>query len=188
MARAENEDVLKGMPSLARRRDLAANGKGAEIVGAKRVGDDSGTGGLDGLAEHNGILIVMGDELADAAEDFGTKASLYIHLGAHTSKVQGNAHFVLPITTHAEQEGTFTNLNGRVQRFWPGLQAPGAARPAWLVLGALAAEKGHGIAAGTAAEAFTGFVAKHGAYSGLDYDTIGTRGAVINETVSLAGD
>jgi hypothetical protein len=27
-----------------------------------------------------------------------------------------------------------------VQRFWPGLQAPGAARPAWLVLGALADE------------------------------------------------
>ncbi len=188
MVRAADEDVLKGMPSLARRRDLAANGKGAEIIGASRVGDDNGTGGLDGLAGHGGILIVMGDELADAAEDFGTKAALYIHLGAHTSPVQSNAHFVLPITTHAEQEGTFTNLNGRVQRFWPGLQAPGAARPAWMVLGALAAEKGQGTAAGTAAEAFMGFVAKHGAFQGLDYDTIGTRGAVINEIVSLAGD
>jgi hypothetical protein len=40
-----------------------------------------------------------------------------------------DAHFVLPVTTFAEQEGTFTNFEGRVQRFWPALQAPPLARP-----------------------------------------------------------
>ena len=44
-------------------------------------------------------------------------------------KAAKNAHFVLPITTFAEQEGSYTNVQGRVQRFWPGVRPPGSARP-----------------------------------------------------------
>jgi len=95
---------------------------------------------------------------------------------------------VLPITSHAEGEGTFTNYEGRVQRFWPSLEAPGMARPAWLVLGALAAElDGNGVSR-TAAESFAALGSEVSAFSGIGYDDIGTRGAVVNESVSLTGD
>ena len=76
----------------------------------------------------------------DWKRDFGSKAALYVYIGHHESPGTTSAHFVLPATTKAETEGTFTNYEGRVQRFWPALDAPGMARPPWLVLGALAAE------------------------------------------------
>ena len=57
------------------------------------------------------------------------------------------ADFVLPVTTHAEAEGSFTNHEGRLQRFWKALDAPGMARPAWFVLGAVLANAGQANAA-----------------------------------------
>jgi NADH-quinone oxidoreductase subunit G len=187
--RAPDEVALKGFPGLARRRDLSPNATGAELLGARRVGSDDGTGGLDAVADHDGIVIVLGDALADQPADFGRNAALYVYVGPQASPAARNAHFVLPVTTFAEQEGTFTNVSGRVQRFWAGLQPPGMARPAWLVLGALAADLGSGAGspARSAAEAFSAFVAPVAAFGGLDYEGIGTRGALVNETVSLTG-
>jgi NADH-quinone oxidoreductase subunit G len=186
--RAEDEVVLKGFPSLARRRDLAPNTTGAGLLGMERVGSDDATGGLDAAASHDGIVIVLGDPLEDQSAAFGSRAALYVYLGHRTSDATTAAHFVLPSTTFAEQEGTFTNLQGRVQRFWPGLRAPGMARPAWLVVSAVGVELSGGSVPRSAADAFAGLASMVPAFAGLDYDALGTRGAIVNETVSLAGD
>jgi NADH-quinone oxidoreductase subunit G len=186
--RAEDEDPLKGFPSLARRKDLAPNTSGAELIGMTRVGSDAATGGLEDVADHDGIIVAMGDALTDQDAGFGSKASLYIYLGSHNSPAAANADFVLPVTTHAEQEGTFTNHAGRVQRFWPALQAPGMARPAWLIVGALVGELTGETGPRQASEAFVALGATVPAFRGITYDDIGTRGAVLNESVSLTGD
>jgi NADH-quinone oxidoreductase subunit G len=188
MPRAAEEVPLKGMPSLARRRDLAPNGAGADLLGMARVGGDDGTGGLDAVAAHEGVVVVLGDALGDQARDFASGSKLFVYLGTHAGDAAQGADFLLPVTTFAEQEGTFTSHGKRVQRFWPGLQAAGAARPAWLVLGALAAELTDSEVATTAAAAFTRWVASHDAFAGLEYTSLGTRGAVLNEPVSVAGD
>jgi predicted molibdopterin-dependent oxidoreductase YjgC len=94
---------------------------------------------------------------------------------------------VLPITTHAEQEGTFTNHERRVQRFWPALQAPGMARPAWLILGALDAELTGGTAAQTAADAFADLSDAVPAFGGLTYADLGTRGATAQAAAGAKG-
>jgi len=187
-ARAEGEVPLKGFPGLARRQDLAANTTGANLLGMARVGADDATGGLDGVAEHGGIVLVLGDGLDDQPESFGGKAGLYIYLGTHESAATTAAHYVLPVGTHAESEGTFTNRDGRVQRFEPALEPPGMARPAWLILGALAGERSGGSVARSAAEAFAALAGATPAFSGISYDDVGSRGAVINESVSLTGD
>ena len=176
--RAKEEIVLAGFPTLARRKDLAPNGKGADLLGMHRVGSDDATGGLDKVRGHDGIVIVLGDALADQDASFGSKAALYVYLGTHGSAAARSAHFVLPVTTHAEQEGTFTNHEGRVQRFWPALKAPGMARPAWLVLGALVGELSGETAPRTAAEAFAALSDAVPAFGGLDYERLGTRGAL----------
>jgi NADH-quinone oxidoreductase subunit G len=186
-ARAADEIVLKGFPTLARRRDLAGNVKGADLLGMKRVGSDEGTGGLGGVADHDGIVIVLGDALEDADESFGKNASLYVYLGTHAGAAARSAHFVLPVTTYAESEGTFTNHEGRVQRFWAALDAPGMARPAWLVLGALGAELTGGGVPRTAADAFAALAESTPAFDGLDYDTLGTVGAVARTPAGVKG-
>jgi NADH-quinone oxidoreductase subunit G len=185
---APDEDVLKGFPGLARRRELAPNATGTQALGFERVGDDQASGGLADVSEAGGTLIVLGDALTDQAADFGASSGLFVYLGTHGSPAVEGAHFVLPTTTVAEQEGTFTNLDGRVQRFWPALQPPGMSRPAWLVLGALNAVLTEGEVPTDAARAFAQVVQSVPAFSGLDYDTIGTRGALIAEPAQLAGD
>ncbi len=182
---ADEELPLKGFPDLARRTDLAPNAAGARLNGMERVGDETASGGIDDVAEHSGVIIVLGDALADQSEGFGQKADLYVYLGAVESAAATHADFVFPVSTHAESEGTFTNYKGRVQRFHPALTAPGMARPAWLIVGALVAEKTGGEVPRSPADAFAASAVD--AFRGISYDDIGTRGAVINEAVSLTG-
>ncbi|TVP80404.1 MAG: hypothetical protein EA352_00100 [Gemmatimonadales bacterium] len=186
--RAEDEVALPGFPTLKRRRDLVPNRRGAEILGMSRVGEDDGQGGLEDFRDFDGILVVLGDRLEDEAPGFGGNAALFLYLGTHAPEAAATAHYRLPVTTFAEQEGTFTNHEGRVQRFWPGLQAPGAARPAWLVLGALAAARSDGQAPTSPEEAFGLAGELAGEFSGLSFDHLGVRGALVNEPVRLPGN
>jgi NADH-quinone oxidoreductase subunit G len=148
----------------------------------KRVGADDGTGGLDRVAAHTGVVLVIGDDLDDQPATFGGQAALYVYLGTHVPAAAAAAHFVLPLTTFAEQEGTFTNHENRVQRFWPGLEPPGSARPAWLVIGALLAER-TGDVPPTRAEAAFETIPQFGA---LTYETVGTRGAIVGSALRQA--
>jgi len=137
---AEEEVPLPGWERMARRRDLSPNRTGAEGLGMVRVGDESARGGLDRLTEDNGgTLIVVGDELLDAGASFGEGAGLFLYLGIHPSIGATRADYTLPIRTMAEQEGSFTNLEGRVQHFEAALEAPGEAIPGWRVLAELVA-------------------------------------------------
>ena len=183
---SEEEIVLRGFPTLARRKDLAPNTSGAELIGFTRVGDDEAAGGLEDIAAHDGIVIIMGDELSDQAEDFGRDAQLFLYLGDQQSPAASNAHFVFPLTNFAEQEGSFTNIAGRVQRFSPALEPPGMARPGWFILGALLAELNNRDAPLNAAESFSGLASRIEAFAGLTYQDIGDRGAVLNETLVLS--
>lgn len=177
-AEADEEIPMPGFSALARRRDLTPNRKGAELLGMKRVGNPDGTGGLESLAGHTGTLIVLGDELSDLPAGFGEKARVFIYLGSYPTKAAGAAAAVLPLTTFAEQEGSFTNRDGRVQRFWPGLRAPGEARPAWSFLTALVERLGGGTAPGTVGEVFSAAAGSTGAFGELSYEKVGTRGAL----------
>ncbi len=176
--RAPDEVPLKGFPKLTRRRDLAPNVNAAHLLGMRRVGEDDGTGGLDELVDHPGLLLVLGDELADQPEGFGRRASLYVYFGTHPAAAAKNAHLVLPLTTFAEQDGSFTNHENRVQRFWPALEPPGAARPAWLVLGAVLTARTGNETPTRADQAFEAIPA----FSGLTYERIGTRGALLGDS------
>jgi predicted molibdopterin-dependent oxidoreductase YjgC len=171
------EVVLPGFPTLALRTDRAANSNGADLLGYNRVGDRDGVGGLEQAAAHGGVLWVLGDELADAPETFGTAASVYVYVGHFLSPAARNAHFVLPATTFAEMEGTFTNVQKRVQRFWPALQAPGMARPAWQILGVLLAGISDAAPAGTAADAFASLASVRPEFGALAWAELGQQGA-----------
>ncbi len=183
--RAPDEVTLPGFPKLARRRDLAPNVEGAGLLGMSRVGDDEGLGGLHEVRGHGGVVLVLGDELADQEDGFGADADLFVYLGSYPSPAAASARFVLPVTTFAEQEGSFTNHEGRVQRFWPALQGPGAARPAWLVLGSLLARLQGAPGPVRAEESFARLSAEAEAFHGMTYADLGTRGALVNSPVQL---
>ena len=157
-------------------------------MGFERVGDDDARGGLESVSGHSGVTIVVGDLLEDQPEDFGAQAELFVYLGSYPSKAARNAHIVLPTTTFAEQEGSFTNVQGRIQRIWPGLRAPGSARPGWLILGALLAEMTGKEAPVSADQAFALVAEGIVEFEGITYRNLGTRGALAKKPAGVSGD
>ncbi len=107
----------------------------------------------------------------------GTAGAL-IYVGTVLPERARDAQAVLPIANVAEEEGTFVNRDGRVQRYFQAKSAPGMARPAWWVLSGLVATLGDqgGGPVGTAAEAFDRMAASVDAFRGLSYSQLGFAG------------
>ena len=87
------------------------------------------------------------------------------------------AHLLLPGAAHAEKRGSFTNAKGRVQRFFPAVQAPGNARAEWEFLAELVS-----LAAGEAVpeniEGLFNLMAREvPAFAGLTWAGLGEHGA-----------
>jgi NADH-quinone oxidoreductase subunit G len=79
-------------------------------------------------------LILFGDDpvgwepaLADALRRFEWVAMASTHTNATTTAVDQAGGILLPLATHAEFAGSFTNFEGRVQRFEPALAPLGSA-------------------------------------------------------------
>jgi NADH-quinone oxidoreductase subunit G len=167
------EAPLPGVEDLALRPDRAANVRGAELAGFKR--SDSPLAGL----QAGDVLVVADEELdgVDAADV--AKAGAVIVIGTSLPAwARHGANVVLPIANFAEEDGTFTNLRGRVQRFLQAKAAPGVARPSFFAIGDLLAAIGDGAGYWTASQTFDALAASHGEFAGMSYDKLGLKGAM----------
>lgn len=167
---------LAGATDLALREERAANTTGARLFGFAEVGA-VGSAVRDGDA-----LLVVGDALdhVSAAELAGVSSLVFI--GTTVPEIAASrASVVLPITNTIEEEGTFTNLRGRVQRFLQARTAPGVARPTWYVLADFLAAAGGNGQFFLPSEVFTALAASHPQFNGLDFEELGLRGLPILE-------
>ena len=164
------EAPLDGVPDLALRADRAANVRGAEQLGFTRTSAITGLGRDD-------VLIIADDDL-DGIDPAAVGAGVIIVIGTTLpSALASRVAIALPTTNFAEEEGTFTNLRGHVQRFMQAKAAPGLARPLWYVLTDLLALLGQPSAFFLASEVFDALAAANPGYSGMAYDTLGLRGS-----------
>ena len=95
-----------------------------------------------------------------------------------TAKPAGldRADVVLPICNTVEEEGSLTNLRGRVQRFLQAKAAPGLSRPSWYVLADLCNALGEPASYYVASDVFTALAAAHPDFAGQSYASLGLRG------------
>jgi NADH-quinone oxidoreductase subunit G len=170
--------ALPGVPDLALRDERAANATGARLLGFAEV-PDVGTAARDG-----DVLLVVGDGLEDVTEAELDAASSLVFIGTSIpDAVTQRAVVVLPMTNTLEEEGTFTNLRGRVQRYLQARTAPGVARPTWYVLADLLTAVGGAGQFFVPSEVFTALAATHTSFAGLDYEALGLHGLPIgNQT------
>ncbi|MFO1518131.1 MAG: 2Fe-2S iron-sulfur cluster-binding protein [bacterium] len=78
------------------------------------------------------VLFILGElSEADRQKLLDQEPTLTVALASHRSETTALADYILPVTTHAEEEGSFTNFEGRVQKFEKGLPLRGDMRPAW---------------------------------------------------------
>ena len=126
------------------RADKNPNTRGAELIGLS-----PGAGGLDGAgmiaaaaAGRLKLLWILHHDLSRSAwapaqvEAALATAEMVVFQGTNANSTSAAAHLVLPSAAYVEREGTFTNFEGRVQRFRTALDALGEARPDWEVFSA----------------------------------------------------
>ena len=148
--RLDSEDtrVLEREDDVLRRLDKHPNAKGALMLGltSERLGGVEGAisearaGRIKAaVVTYYGPLVRRdSDELAEAKIAELIDALEYsVVLAAHKAGWQAKANVVLPVTAWTEEEGTYTNYQGRVQAVGKALHAPGDSLPAWSIFAAL---------------------------------------------------
>jgi predicted molibdopterin-dependent oxidoreductase YjgC len=164
---------LPGVKGLARREDLGANVRGLELFGFTRSDTPAWNLGADD------VLVVADEELAGVNTSSVGDPRAIIVIGTTLPSWASGAAAVLPIANFTEHEGTFTNVDGRVQRFMQAKAAPGYARPGFTVLGDLLALLGEGPGYMLASDAFAAIASSEAPFSGLAWETLGLRGAAV---------
>jgi NADH-quinone oxidoreductase subunit G len=170
--RVPGEAPLPGVLNLALREERAPNAAGARLLEYREV---MGPPPVRGAS----VVLVLDDDLADAPEDDVGAAGSVIYLGTVLPDALRRADVVLPITNTAEEDGSFVNRDGRVQRYQQAKPGPGMARPSWWVLGELAALAGRGERLTGVGEAFDQVAASVSAFRELSYDALGYQGAMV---------
>ena len=133
---------------------LTGEDAGANFRGARDMGMAPGPGGygldavLSGAASPEVVLVGDG-AFAGAADDPAKVAALrkarFVAVAARNANALTRAaDVVLPLASHAEREGTFTNVQGRVQKFERAFLPTPPARAAWELFLLLALALGFG--------------------------------------------
>jgi NADH-quinone oxidoreductase subunit G len=128
------EAPLAGIPNLALRAERTPNAKGAEQLGYTR-----NYAPALAAAKTAAVVLVLDDPDCAVVTD---GALIYLGTVLGTDAACRQADVVLPIANVAEEEGTFTNRDGRAQRYFQAKPAPGMAQPAAWVLEQLAQAMG----------------------------------------------
>jgi NADH-quinone oxidoreductase subunit G len=168
------EAPLAGVPGLALRAERAPNAHGARALGY-----DADWASALSAAGTAALVVLLDATLTEAEAAALAGAGNVVVLGTVESAAWARAGLVLPVTTMAEEHGTWMNRDGRVQRFQQAKAPPGMARPAWWVavgvLQSVGGATGHPV---TAAEAFAGLGVHWPVLAGLSYQDLGLGGRV----------
>ncbi|MEP7175557.1 MAG: 2Fe-2S iron-sulfur cluster-binding protein [Gemmatimonadales bacterium] len=170
------EVPLAGIPNLALRRERVPNLAGAELLGYTPRWEAAMRAVLAAA-----VVIVLDAELSDAdAAALAAAPGMVIVLGTVIADATRHAELVLPVTTMAEENGTYVNRDRRVQRYRQARSQPGMARPAWWVAGEVLAGPGPSAdAPSTAAEAFDLLGERWPVFAGLNHAALGFVGRVL---------
>ena len=179
------EAPLPGVRDLSLRAERAPNATAARMLGFKEFSSLGET-----LNDGDALLVVDEALTATDASEL-SRASVIVFVGTTLPDVlQERVAVVLPIANMAEEEGTFTNLRGRVQRFMQAKAAPGVARPTWYVLGDLLQQMGGSTSYYLPSDVFSAMTSTHAAFAGLDYAALGLQGVMAGtstNTEAMAG-
>jgi NADH-quinone oxidoreductase subunit G len=165
------------------RSDKNPNSKGAELMGFKyddkaleNLWNACSSGQLEGLVIFDqDLLTLYGSQIK---EKLG-RLKWTVFIGSNENQMSNAASYVLPASTYAETEGSFTNFEGRVQRFERVLDSLAESMPQWRILVHLARQMGIHLHFDRAQEIFTEVALKVEAFKGLNYEILGLGGTDI---------
>ena len=167
--------------------DKNPNTRGAELIGlGPRPGGLDARGMLRAARERRikCLWVFHHDLLASAWLEAEVREALralecFIYQGSNRNGVSPEAHYVLPSAAWVERDGTFTNFEGRVQRFWRAVEPLGLALADWEILGRVAEALGLGAPPARAEDWFKALAAAVPPFAGLSYRELRDTGKVL---------
>jgi predicted molibdopterin-dependent oxidoreductase YjgC len=171
-----DEAPLAGIPNLALRRERAPNLAGAQLLGYTAPWEAAMRQALSAA-----VVIVLDADLSETDEaSLAAAQGVVIVLGTVFAEALRSSELVWPVTTMAEENGTYVNRDRRLQRYQQAKSQPGMARPAWWVAGEVLAGPGPSPdAPATAAEAFLMLGERWPVFAGLTHAELGYTGRVL---------
>ncbi len=119
------------------------------------------------------LVAKMGEAEAHGLLD---RAAFVIYQGSNANSTSRLADLILPASTYAETEGTFTNFEGKVQRIHQAVEPLGDARWNWKIVQDLACILGRPYSYTDAESVFAELTHWVVEFEGLDYEKIGGSG------------
>ncbi len=167
------EEPLVGIPDLALRAERVANASGARLLGY----DTDWKAATGNLSRAKRVVLVDLPLDAELQRLLDESHARVVVLGTVDESWSEAVDLVLPMSSLVEEDGTFINRDGRVQRFQAAKGAPGMARPAWWVAAAAWARHAPDrTAEETAAEAFLTVASQVPSLDGITHGTLGFGG------------
>jgi NADH-quinone oxidoreductase subunit G len=169
------------------RADKNPNTRGAEAIGLD--GDVAAI--LDAVrAGRVRCLVVFGHDLfASAWPEAQVRAALervetLVFVGTNANRTSALARLVLPSAAWVERDGTFTNFQGRVQRFRTAVEPLGEALPEWEIIGRVLRALGADVTATRAEHWFRDLTSAVPAFAGMTYQGLGDTGGMLRSEVT----
>jgi NADH-quinone oxidoreductase subunit G len=173
------EHPLHGVPNLALRKERAANGDGARLLG---YNTDGFAAALE-QAEKASLVVLLNLDLSEEEKARLASHANLVVIGTVATDLERHAQVVLPMTNMAEENGTFVNRDLRVQRYSQARLPRGMARPAWWIATEVMSLLRPGYKApGSATEAFDMLADSVSAFGGLRYKDLGLTGRNASST------
>jgi len=169
------EAPLAGVKDLSLRAERAANHTGAALLGFSESDAPVVSLGAGDL-----LLVV---DAATAVASVPSGVDVIVIGTLLTDALASLALVALPIANYAEEDGTFTNLRGRVQRFLQAKAPPAQARPSYRALADVAQRVGAGEYPMLAGDVFHKLANGVPAFAGMSYRSLGLQGAVVSAPI-----
>lgn len=142
---------------------------------------------IDQLGDSISALYAVGADLMDGADADAVRERLgrlecLVVQDLFMTDAAMLAEVVLPASTYAEQDGSFTNIAGEVQRVHKSIDPVGASRPDWLIASQLARLLGSEVNfRGSVSAAYKSLTETNPAYANATYVRMMNEGAVQTE-------
>src|SRR2546427_726129 len=169
------------------RADKNPNALGAELLG---LGDDARAVLDAARGRQIRCLWIFGHDLLDSAWPEAEvlealrAVETVIFTGTNVNQTSVRAHWVLPAAAWVERDGTYTNFQGRVQRFRQAVEPLGLALAEWELLGRVLAALGEAPSATRAEHWFRRLAAALPAVLGVSYQALAGTGRLVTGSVA----
>ena len=180
---APGPDQLGEEDQLLRKKEKVPNLRGAQAMGFgaaieesswEKIREGAGRGAIWGLWIVDRDPVAVWGKTAAAAALKPLSFSLY--QGSQSNHFVQEARWALPSCSFAEEESTFTNFEGQVQRTAQAFPPLGEARADWEIFGGVLKALGEPFPFESARSVFAALCSKEKAFAGLDWEGLGEFG------------